>query len=184
MKRPVGELARRHCQQAAENAIGMSLLFQHWDIKKQKSAAPVASHLWQLSTLRQMAFQISGDHETTTHGIAHHVGHLVNNASLHSFTVMVNEEDICFNCHARENGRHLLVVRDRQKYQRKWLVYVIICCLSIGHVVLHMSDVGENWFSVGTRFLLETFHCGLVKRTKERQFDLLPEHWTHCLAYE
>ena len=50
-----------------------------------------------------------------------------------------------------------------------------------------MSDVGENWFSVGTRFLLETFHCGLMKRTKERQFGfnhLLVLSIQQCVAQD
>ena len=79
---------------------------------------------------------LKGHREMRTLGITHHVGHLVNNASLHSFTVMVNEEDICFNCHARENFRHLLM--DRQNKCER-LVHVVVCHLSFGCVILCTS---------------------------------------------
>ena len=42
-----------------------------------------------------------------------HVSCCVNNGSVHGFIVMVNWEKANFNRHARENGGHFLIVRDR-----------------------------------------------------------------------
>ena len=71
---------------------------------------------------------LSGNCEIGAHGIAHHVGHLINNCGMHGFIVMVNGENVSFNCHTRENGRHFHITRDRQ-YQHEGLVYVLVHCM-------------------------------------------------------